>query len=168
MAWKQSSYCWDGNKLLRYVWRIITAPNIKRPHSRATFRCSVLPVRKPKSIKDVYLASSKDTHILWWNWSLGNFSEKEFLTDVKHVLEKYLVLIPAGQCPELVLRKEEWMYTKICFLKLIGFLMDYNSERQETSRIASHEVTKSKEPNNTTGHKHDSSGKINDMERCSQ
>ena len=37
--------------------------------------------------------------------------------------------------------------------------MDYNSERQETSRIASREVTKNKESNNTTGHKHDSSEK---------
>lgn len=38
--------------------------------------------------------------------------------------------------------------------------MDYNSERQETLRIASHEVTKNKEPNNTAGHKHDSSEKV--------
>lgn len=52
------------------------------------------------------------------------------------------------------------MHTKICFLKHIDFLMDYNSERQETGRIGSHEVTKNKESNNTAGHKHDSSKKV--------
>lgn len=60
------------------------------------------------------------------------------------------------------------MYIKICFLKFIGFFMDYNSERQEISRIVSYEVIKSKELNNIIGYKYDSFGKINDMERCLQ
>lgn len=39
--------------------------------------------------------------------------------------------------------------------------MDYNSERQETIKIAKSELTKNKEPNNKTR-------QFNDMERCSQ